>query len=467
MKTLKALSISFAAAAALAGTASAQTVIHVAGSTAFRAPATAAMIDYLNANSSGRGVYAGYTGSSLLGAGNAILANGTIGAGGTATIEIETYWTGSLAGLVDLVTKNTVGTQYLDPSVIGTTAIAAINNSGTPNVTVGTATNSSVYGGGVVITPSAVANSFPDLTFSDSHKATVQTELATATLSAPIGTFTTIGQIASTVGGGTVVDSGSSTDAGNDVGATALSDGLVGVLGFQWAASKGAPAITNISQQAVKTLMNSGNIDASLLTGVSGSGVTFYLTGRNEDSGTRIDTFSEAQYGVTSAPKQYQSNFTLFPANSTLNTEANISWAPAGHSGFASGSNVATAVDSTTSGGTKYLIGALGITDALTAQTGGATLLSYNGVPYSVANIQNGLYTLWAYEHAYHLSSLTGAVLTAANAIADNVHDTDADIAGNGKHSAVSGDVAAGILYDGNFNVFRPVTPEGGPITHF
>ena len=176
MKTLKALSLSLAAAAALTGSASAQTVIHIAGSTAFRSPCTAAIIDYLATAGGAHSVFAGYTGS-LLGNSQAIIANGTIGSGGTATTIVETYWTGSLAGVVDLRAGNDSGTKYLDPSTMGSAAVTAFNASTAINASAGY-TGGQLFNGttGTIVT-ATFTNSTPDLAMSDSLNTTIQTEL--------------------------------------------------------------------------------------------------------------------------------------------------------------------------------------------------------------------------------------------------------------------------------------------------
>jgi len=481
MKTLKVLCVGLLAAVGFAGTASATpTIIHVAGSTAFRAPATAAMLDYLG--SLGGTLHAAYSGSSLLGAGSAILANGTIAAdgSGTATVVIETYWTGSLAGVVDLVAQNNVG-AFIDESNMGAGSITTFNAS-----TVTTISSGGAYGGGSAITPSATLAAHVDVAFSDSVKSTIKSELATATLTGTIGAFSTISSLANAVGGSTVVNAGT--------GGGAAGAGLVGVVPFQWVAGNIASAgdiPTNMSQQNARSLISSGFLAESQFTGTNTAADIanyFYLTGRNEDSGTRIGAYMEGQFGVTAAPQQFSVTITgttvtnafLVAANSALNTEPAISWAPAGHSGYASGGNVATALDgletvtpySFSDGsqalgntGASYFIGYLGVTDAATAVAGGAHALTYAGVPFTVANVQNGSYTFWTYEHVYRLSTLSGTALSAANAIADNVFLTDADIKSNGKHQVTDGGTSAGILYDANFNVSRTLT-EGGAIIH-
>jgi hypothetical protein len=46
------------------------------------------------------------------------------------------------------------------------------------------------------------------------------------------------------------------------------------------------------------------------------------------------------------------------------------------------------------------VIGFLGLADANTiAGTGNAALISYEGIPFSVAGVQNGSYPIWGYEH--------------------------------------------------------------------
>jgi hypothetical protein len=474
MKSFTKLSLGLlAAAASLTGTASAQTIVHLVGSTAFRSPATAAIIDTLS-NGGTATVRAGYSSGSLLGASQAIIANGTIGSGGTATIIVETYFTGSLAGCVDVAVGNNTG-SYIDPSGLTSAAINSINT---------TAVTTSPYGGGAAVSYTATTAA-PDIAMSDSYKNSVGTELSSATLLAPItgnnGTFSSIPQIVSAIESN-LVDGGTSANAGGS--------GFVGIVPFEWLVGNGSPtSFTSISQQTARGLITNGFVPQSYLTGGSASADTanyFYLVGRNEDSGTRIGAFSESQFGLSANPKQYSINGVagststgLFPVTA-LNTEANIEWGSAGHSGYSSGGNVATALDvaggsltfangqAPENSGSSYVLGYVGITDAATAVAGGARALSYDGVPFSVAAVQNGQYTFWTYEHSYHLSSLAGTKLTVANTIADNIYLSDADVASNGTHSTTSGATAAGILDNNNSPVlvYRPFT-EGQPLSNY
>ena len=501
MKLLKSLTVGLLAVAA-AGTASAQTAttIHIAGSTAFRAAATAAIIDYLsNTPSPGTTVHAGIVSNatsgsvnqSILGAGASIMANGNLPGGtattGLATIVVETYWTGSLAGVVDVTAGNNTG-AYLDVSKMSTAQINTFNSS---VVTGGTSTAYGINGGGALGAITTITSA-PDAAFSDSYQGTIGKELATGTLTGPIGSYSSITSLATATEGSTIVDAGSSGNAGNAGGTF----GFVGIVPFEVVIGNIAdttiqPAISNLTQQALVGLLGSGYVAQSYLTGTATSKDTanyFYWVGRNEDSGTRIAYLSESQYGVTTAPVQFQvtgspvTSIQKYPITA-LNTESNIVWNTNGHSGYASGSNVSGALgasepSSITFGsnggaapdnsGASYLISSLGITDALTAIGAGGKGLSYAGVPYSVAAVENGQYTLWTYEHLYRLASVTGTALSTLNGIADTVYNTDADIiASSGLHGATSGQ-SAGILDNSSSPVlvYRGAI-EGGPISSY
>ncbi|MCE0521638.1 MAG: hypothetical protein LV480_01860 [Methylacidiphilales bacterium] len=498
MKTIKTLTLSLLAAA-LAGTAAnAQTTyVHLAGSTAFRAPTTAAIIQVLYNSTSGHVVHAGWSSADtgLLGAGHAILANGTIGSGGTATIVVETDWTGSVGGLVDLVAQNS-SDSFLDAANIDSTDATTFNAS---VVTVdanngGDTSGSTGYGGGAGLSssmPTVLAS--PDFAMSDAYNTTAKNELSTILTGGgsytPVnGTLTTVALLANAVGN-TVAAGGTGTGHAGKAK-------LVGVVPFEWLVgnySSLTDAPTNISQSTAKSLLTSGLVSQSQLTGHSADAANyFYLTGRNEDSGSRIIPLMEAQFGVINAPYQYQLTATSgtlssaagWAASTTLYTQPGITWGIQGHSGYNTGGNVASALDyietnsnsiitdgtapGTNTGG-QYFIGYVGLTDATNAIAGGAHALTYNGVSYSVAAVQNGQYTLWGYEHAYRLSGSTAAD-GVADSIADTIYTLTADIDSKGLHSEDPGligtDVtAAGLLYDSRFNVSRTLT-EGGPITH-
>jgi hypothetical protein len=529
MKLLKTLTLGAAIAltGATAASAATPTIVHVAGSTAFRSGACAAIVDYLSGHlaAGSSNVYAtGYLNNNptsfaggsepknVLGLDAVVLANGTLGSGGTATIVFETYWTGSLAGLVDLavgsaptsayidITNSTVQTS-LNGNTVNTTSYASNGYTAAGSPTSGTYNGYLGYTQGTGASTVATVASAPDFIFSDSYYSTITEELGQATLTgtitSPTGTFTNINQLINQI-------NNNATEAGGQGQLAA------GVVPFEWVlgytGGTGTTtinnAISNIGQQTANALVANGYVSQSALSGATNpSDNYFYLVGRNEDSGTRIDSLAEIQFGVvTDIFQYYVPGYAGNPAgvNATkagyfpkqaLNTEPTISWNALGNSGYATGADVRTALNSTVSltgtssmangtagnTGSNYFIGYVGISDAnnvvinppgsLAAKSGAACkALTYNGVAYSPTTVENGSYTDWGYEHIYYLPSNANATLI--NAIADQVYLHDADVASNGTHGDPAGSnfAGAGGILIGDMLVQRPVT-EGQNIS--
>ena len=61
---------------------------------------------------------------------------------------------------------------------------------------------------------------------------------------------------------------------------------------------------------------------------------------------------------------------------------------------------------------------------------GGNNNLTYNGVAYTDANIQEGKYSFWGYEHLVYRSTLTGNAKTVADQLASQIKTTDATVSG-------------------------------------
>ena len=116
----------------------------------------------------------------------------------------------------------------------------------------------------------------------------------------------------------------------------------------------------------------------------------------------------------------------LFPGNSGFNAGATL--APA--LTVTLGSAVYTAENPSATAG--YYIGYLTPGDADTiAKPNGAVELKYNGVAYSDDNVREGKYTAWVYSHVLYPSSLTGIKKTFADALANQIKDVDT-VAGGG-----------------------------------
>jgi len=442
---MKALLKSFAAGIitlALAGISSAQTVIHISGSTAFRSALNHALVDILNPGYSIAG-----TGSSLSNS-TQLVVSGTTKTGNYAVV-FKTNLTGSLAGVQSLAQQS--------PQIV----FSPSNSNGGWLLT-SLATTAGTYFNSAITAAQADTAAPADICLADSYQA-------------------------STYFYGT--------------GYTTLVDQLVGVVPFFWVmgdskdpnvhASLGT--VTNITASQIKLLLSSG-LPLSMLTGSStDANITMYPLGRDEDSGTRLDAFAESGFGVFGSPVQYLPGIGGSITNINLpSTPASVSgpnattitglmpWPanpnvdglsfPVGHSGFNSGGTLAkiiyTPVDLNAQdqfGGKFAFITYLGAGDAQTAYgTTGSTavILNYNGVygelspsndpiPSTASNIINGKYTFWSYEHLSYLPTLSGPAKTIANQLVQQISSVEAHYSGVSLTS---------------MNVSRSV--EGGVINH-
>ena len=532
MKSLKKLSFGLAATTLLSSSAFAQTYIHVVGSTAFRPGATAAIIDYLN-GSGAAVVHVGFVGTSAatvpLNAGEEIIANGTLSGGattpagnpgvGSATTVVETYWTGSLAGVVDVSLGNSTGTYLavdattpsLTPAQIDTinnsTIVSNGNTYGGYVTTAGVATYPTGSTQAIFVSGGTAANSVTlvpevaNMAMSDTDVNTIANELYAGSLNSA-GGYTSIPAQGSFPGAPVAGQPGSPyysnpqalanniASLATEAGSTSATAGYVGIVPFVWAGDAaanpgGVPVAPNMTQISALSLLTTGYLPQAAFTGgTSTNDLTnyFYLVGRNEDSGTRIGAVTESQYNLTSTPHQYAipgvatvpnptfanpgatlavTSYEKFP-KVPLNTEPSIIFGtPAGgQSGYASGGNVGTGLKLTTStfspftsgkapknSGSQYIIGYIGISDVQSALLAGAYEMTYNGVPYTVANVQSGAYTFWGYEHTYRNTAAgSGPVQAFIDAVADEIYTTDADVSANSPTSHDSSTTASGIL---------------------
>jgi len=437
---MKALLKSFAAGIitlALAGISSAQTVIHISGSTAFRSALNNAIVDVMNPG------YLIAGSSTTLGSATQLVVSGTTKVGNYPVV-IKTSLQGSVGGVQSLAQQS--------PQILFSGSTGWLQTSLATTTTLTTAVTASAAN----TDPAAPA----DICLADSYQA---------------------------------------SSFAYGPGFTTLVDQLVGVVPFFWVmgcsndttVQSSLSSVTNISSLQVKLLLSSG-LPLSLLTGNSADApVTMYPVGRDEDSGTRLDAFAESGFGVFGSPVQYApgfgcsiSNNVTFPIPSypgtagastitgimpyPANTVDGLSF-PVGHSGIASGGNVAkviyTPVDVNARdqfGGKFALITYLGAGDAQAAIKSPSTafILNYNGVsgqlaasgdpiPSTATNITNGVYTFWSYEHLDYLPTISGPAKTVANQLVQQIANVEAHYSGVSLTS---------------MNVSRSV--EGGVINH-
>jgi hypothetical protein len=379
-----------------AGVAQAQTVVRITGSTAFRNATVSAIVNILQPDFT----YA-YSGTSFTGANQAIFTGTAITNG--ISVIIKTSWSGAAGGVQTVVNQLPI-TTWLSNSV--------------PQSTGGTSNALAVYD-----TPTP-----PDVSMDDGIQAT--TPLPNT--SSPV----------------LIVQN-------------------VGAVTFKFVKNIGAPAsLTNMTPLLAQALWANGSLPLSMWTGNTNDATNIvYATGRDPDSGTRKVTFLETgiqsflngvtpttvlQYEPTNASGQVNRNNTGAITGQKpwpVDTVDGIQF-PLGDAGYSSGGDLAQAMK--TSSAFIYVT-YLGLADSTTAITGGATALTWNGIAYSDAAIQNGQYTFWAYEQMGYLptyASTSANGKAVADSLAQEIINVDAALAGELLSS---------------MNVTR--SQEGGPVT--
>jgi hypothetical protein len=343
---MKSIKLCLAALAftALSSTAFSQTIINITGATAFRAAANGAIISYLG----GAGVteYA-FTGTQGINGSNRAIFRGNV-TGFANPVIIRASWSGSTAGIAAIANAT--------PVEVLTTA--------NPMSTAGT--NLGQGGNPAPVFENAVAQ----FAFSD------------------------VAQTASTTQ------------------SPVLNGSEVGVVPFVFVMNEGAPAeVTTMTDQLMNALYSNGAVPLWYVTGgdptLPANQILVYAVGRNDGSGSRATALSETRYGVFLPVQQ----FTGTQSGNTINTLSFV-----GNGGYSSNSGIRDLVSCTSAavsveGGPAescFVISYLTLSDALAAQTAGAKLLEYNGVPYSEFGTKRGPYTFWGYQWFYDAPAVSG-----------------------------------------------------------
>jgi hypothetical protein len=207
---------------------------------------------------------------------------------------------------------------------------------------------------------------------------------------------------------------------------TALKDyGVLGVACFTWlknnnsastanAAKTAWSDLTNITTYQAQALLANGASTADFFTGVTNDvGTWVYLVGRNKGSGTRANMMDDTQYGLNNQVNQFS-----IGGNLTGTPDGTLTLASCGDNGYESGGGVTTALGVPGStqqtdpffGGTGWI--AIGYASASDAQKNGVTTanwLTENGVMSSDGTIETGTYSFWGHEHLYGRSNIAGS----------------------------------------------------------
>ncbi len=479
-----------ALAAAAANTPASAATLHIVGSTAFRASVTQAIFQVLGGAplTVGGTTTVNYSTNKGGGAVNVLASSYGVFQSADGTMTVETYWTGSLAGVVDLV----AGTTDPFPSPNQTVPAMQLSTSG-----------------GKLASGYVKETVAPDIAMSDSFTGSIAQEVASSTFSGSVGSYSTPASLATAIKNSGLKQGGSGTASGPS-GIVPFEFITGNITGAVTGLTTVAPSFINITSTVAQNLI-AGPTPVSLSTGATADKNSYmYLIGRNEDSGTRIDSFAVAGQTVNPANGVFQeavaftnnqqaestSTTTANPtggytpsyspggatagstgiatvaasevAGSTpssspvsfgpattdvfpieqLNTEPNIGWGLQGHSGYIAGGDVANVLSAynnqstvvvpanapSENTGNVYYVGYVGLSDATKVLYG--TELQYNGIKASPATIANGSYNLWSMEHYYYKSSLSSTVTTLSTNIANALHNTYACSDAYGKVAA-------------------------------
>jgi hypothetical protein len=187
-----------------------------------------------------------------------------------------------------------------------------------------------------------------------------------------------------------------------------LTASFVAVIPFKWVKEVGSAAgLANVTDQALRQALKA-NAKLALFTGNSADTTYVYVSGRDSGSGTRVNAMGTSGYGIFATPAlvQISSLGAMIAVDGTHYTGDHFA---TGEYGYASGGTLATqlgyslaaSVDSVPLHGTGHfsVIAYLGIPDATKAEGLGATDLTYNGIPFSIAAIKEGQYNFWGNYH--------------------------------------------------------------------
>ncbi len=183
----------------------------------------------------------------------------------------------------------------------------------------------------------------------------------------------------------------------------------VGVIPFKWVRNPGNWTGNNVTDSQIRQALN-GGAKLAVFTGVPTDTNSYvYVAGRDSASGTRVNAFGNAGFGVATSPKQIiisgtDGSMVIEATSHGINTYiGDYGQSSGGTLAGTLGKNTTAALDKVNSVNTTgySAIGYLGVSDANTAVTAGATVLSYNGVPYSVAAVEEGSYSFWGNEYVF------------------------------------------------------------------
>lgn len=194
----------------------------------------------------------------------------------------------------------------------------------------------------------------------------------------------------------------------------------VAVVTFKWIRNNGVWTGSNVTSEQIRTALL-GGAKRALFTGNAADVNDYvYVSGRDNLSGTRVNTFADSGFGIFTAPSQIMmdSAGNMLPLSYTTNVDLSITTNYAGDFGFTSGGTLSKTLNASTAAPAADLVAgnvngysvisylSKGDADnAIGAGHNGAEL-TYNGVAFSPTNIIEGAYTFWGNEYIYKANNV-------------------------------------------------------------
>ena len=196
--------------------------------------------------------------------------------------------------------------------------------------------------------------------------------------------------------------------------------GVQGIVTFTWvknintSPSSEWSSLTNLTIPQINGLLSQGFQPTAFFTGiVSQTNNYAYLVGRNKGSGTRANQLADSGYGTTRTVQQ----FSIGGGVSTP-TDNTLTLAYEANNGYESGGGVAAALAINGSCGQTdpffathsgwYGVGFLGVNDALSKGLTTNNWLTADGVFESDGAIEEGQYAFWGHEHLFGKHNISG-----------------------------------------------------------
>jgi hypothetical protein len=245
----------------------------------------------------------------------------------------------------------------------------------------------------------------------------------------------------------TVLQKPSTTVVHNTYTFGALNSTQVAIEPYVWVGTPGLATrgVTNITTAQAQNLYQYGKLPLSFFTGKSADSTSYvYALTRDPGSGSRLIAAAETGVGVTTLLKTYEPTVTgatadnlgnfvkgtisgsipLYPAGVIKSTQiydptagdtGYPSFGTADQTGLLAAITSTPTVNSSSPSTAQFFIAYFNPTDGAEAVAAGSEQLTYNGVTYSQANLQNGLYTFWSYEQIQAPSTLSSQASTILN----------------------------------------------------